>query len=445
MLSRLSGPASAGAAVLVAALVVPAAARAAEDKVISGDQTLGGDYVFDNFTVTGTGKLHVPHLAADMTGGWLRVKANTITILDGGLIEADGAGHVGQDGADGQAPASTAGGGGKGATPGLPGGGGGFFAKGGNGTSEAVAGTCMDYGGAAPGGQSFFDMVAKTAMLGAAGGAANVMPVIATAGGSGGGGIVLQAAVIKLDGIVRANGSKPFAAGGVAPGGGSGGTVHLYAALLQGGGKVEAKGGDGAHGAGSTNPTNPITPNNGGGGSGGVILLTLPGAAMAPSSLTLTVTGGQIGDCNTTAPNGGVVTADLGAACVDLDGDGFMSSQCGGDDCDDAEPAIHPGATEACDGKDNDCNMQVDDGDALCAPGNACVDGTCKATTPDGGTPDAGPTTDAGAPPDHVEFGGGCAVPASGGLAEGAAAAAVFALGTLALAASRRPRGRRRR
>ena len=43
----------------------------------------------------------------------------------------------------------------------------------------------------------------------------------------------------------------------------------------------------------------------------------------------------------------------------DVDGDGV--SQCTGD-CDDADPAVHPGVAEVCDGIDNDCDMLVDEG-----------------------------------------------------------------------------------
>jgi hypothetical protein len=49
----------------------------------------------------------------------------------------------------------------------------------------------------------------------------------------------------------------------------------------------------------------------------------------------------------------------------DADGDGHHAL--GGclapaDDCNDADPAVHGGATESCDGKDNDCDAAIDDG-----------------------------------------------------------------------------------
>jgi len=48
---------------------------------------------------------------------------------------------------------------------------------------------------------------------------------------------------------------------------------------------------------------------------------------------------------------------------VDRDGDGHACS-----DCNDANAAIHPGAAEACDGVDNDCDGVVDDAPCACAP-----------------------------------------------------------------------------
>jgi hypothetical protein len=43
---------------------------------------------------------------------------------------------------------------------------------------------------------------------------------------------------------------------------------------------------------------------------------------------------------------------------TDDDNDGYSAEQ----DCDDAHPGIHPGATERCNGKDDDCDAAVDDG-----------------------------------------------------------------------------------
>jgi hypothetical protein len=61
--------------------------------------------------------------------------------------------------------------------------------------------------------------------------------------------------------------------------------------------------------------------------------------------------------CRTTDKPGqdGVDTAGL--AATDEDGDGYFAA----DDCDDDDASVHPGATEVCDGEDNDCDGDVDE------------------------------------------------------------------------------------
>lgn len=93
-------------------------------------------------------------------------------------------------------------------------------------------------------------------------------------------------------------------------------------------------------------------------------------------TLLLVLLGGcaQPGETGTKVGPGGSDSAPGSWWYADADGDGHgdpaVATQSGsapegyvvvGDDCDDSDPAVHPGATETCDGVDEDCDGAVDD------------------------------------------------------------------------------------
>ncbi len=101
-------------------------------------------------------------------------------------------------------------------------------------------------------------------------------------------------------------------------------------------------------------------------------------------------------------PAGGYVVrrVDFTVVNADLDGDGFADQAVGGDDCNDNDADVHPGAEEHCDGIDEDCDQALD---------NNPVDGTLWYPDNDldgyggaGGAPACSP------PAGQVDSGGDC-------------------------------------
>ncbi|MFC1889083.1 C25 family cysteine peptidase [Thermodesulfobacteriota bacterium] len=90
------------------------------------------------------------------------------------------------------------------------------------------------------------------------------------------------------------------------------------------------------------------------------------------------------------------------AGCPDADGDFYMDDACGGSDCDDSDPNVNPGTEESVaegnceDGVDNDCDAQVDAADPGCgdcpdADGDFYTDEACGGADCDDADPAINP------------------------------------------------------
>jgi hypothetical protein len=88
---------------------------------------------------------------------------------------------------------------------------------------------------------------------------------------------------------------------------------------------------------------------------------------------------------------------DAEGGCVhgilDADDDGYGDEDCGGDDCNDGDESVNPGADEACNSVDDDCDGETDEG--CCEEGGPCTT-SCGSTgtrecNPDGSEGDCVP------------------------------------------------------
>jgi len=417
---------------LGAAIVLVAAPAAAVDLVVGqGSSTLSGTHLYE--TVTIDGRLRVaPFDIDDPDSGWLHLRAERIVVAATGVIDANGAGFQGTDPPDDviNGPGEGTSVGAMGNTP-VPGAGGSHVGRGARGRTPGCSVFPGSFGG------EVYDVdvdpialiATPQAAMGSAGGRSfvgSLNPNGAWRGAHGGGVIILEAAEIVLDGVVRANGEAHGAeilqAG---PGGGAGGMVLIQTPNLSLGpaARIEARGSEGG-------VVEPAT-SNGGPGGGGIAWLVAQEDLDATGAVD--VSGAAYPDCPNRAPAGaGRVGGEPFVGCPDLDGDGETSALCGGEDCNDGRADIYPGAAEICDGVDNDCDQARDAG-ATCPAGSGevCIDGAC---TPDPDAPDDDGGGPAGEPPRLELTGGLCAARdasvtdggGAGWLALGLAAAAWF-------------------
>src|SRR5262245_29849300 len=102
------------------------------------------------------------------------------------------------------------------------------------------------------------------------------------------------------------------------------------------------------------------------------------------TSLALALAGGCRPADREVAPGGAPIELSLpGLPECDADGDGYAAPRCAGPspaDCDDRDPAAHPGAAEELDGADDDCDGEVDEGTAAWDADGDCVCVTAPCT-----------------------------------------------------------------
>ena len=101
------------------------------------------------------------------------------------------------------------------------------------------------------------------------------------------------------------------------------------------------------------------------------------GSATATDTDSGTLTSGGVGTESMSGPMGEAGVGD-GPNCIDDDGDGYGTDCASGTDCDDSDPDINPGTAESCNGIDDNCDGQIDNG---CECPDDTVSNNCNSPT----------------------------------------------------------------